>query len=101
MSGPELIDQAISAFDRVLAARPRRDGAAFTEATKAVCAYRDELRAELRGAPDAEGPRRRLRSANLIVTLLISGHYPLGETPWDALEGLRERLQALKPDSVA
>ena len=99
MSAPPL-DTAVEALDRALAARPKLDGQAFTEATKAVCAYRDGLRRTVRLSPEASDPQRRLKAANLAVTLLLAGHFPLGETPWDQIEGLREHLQAMRRDAA-
>ena len=92
MSEPRL-DAALQALDRGLAARPHLDGQAFTEATQPLCAYRDDLRHAVRATPDDLVLRQRLKAVNLAVTLLISGHFPLGEMPWPALESLRERLQ--------
>ena len=94
MSEPRLI-AARKAFDRALASPPKVDGHAMTEATEAVCAYRDDLRRRLREAPDDTGARGRLRSTNLIVSLLLAGHYPLGETPWEALHAVPGLLDSL------
>ncbi len=86
---------AREAFDRALASPPKIDGHAMTEATQAVSAYRDDLRRRMREAPADAGARTRLRSANLILSLLLAGHYPLGETPWEALEALPGLLDDL------
>ena len=100
MSDPRL-DTSLEALDRALAARPHRDGQAFTEATQPMCAYRDELRHALRATPDDLAARRRLKAANLAVTLMLAGHFPLGEMPWDQIETLRDHLAAMQQDSAA
>jgi hypothetical protein len=92
----ELLDQAIEAVDRALAHRPKIDGYAFTDATKAVCDYRDGLRHALRKGEANSGDEARLADCNLAVTLLMAGHYPLGETPWAQVEGARDHLQRMK-----
>ncbi len=100
MSDPRL-DASVEALGRAIAARPRRDGQAFTEATRPMCAYRDELRHALRAAPDDLAIRRRLKAANLAVTLMLTGHFPLGDMPWDQIEVLRDHLETMRRDAAA
>ncbi len=100
MSDPRL-DASLEALDRAIGARPRRDGQAFTDATKPMCAYRDELRRLVRVAPDDLVARRRLKAANLAVTLMLAGHFPLGDMPWDQIGSLRDHLQAMQRDATA
>ncbi len=95
MSDPRL-NESLAALDRALAARPHRDGQAFTEATKPMCAYRDELRQAVRAAPDDLAIRRQLKAANLAITLMLAGHFPLGDMPWDQIETLRDHLAAMR-----
>lgn len=97
----QMLDIALNALDRALAARPHMDGYAFTEATTAVCAYRDTLRTALRSTPDDPAARHRLKAANVAVTLLLAGHFPLDSIPWPQIETLRDHLQAMKPDVAA
>ena len=97
----QTLDQALAGLDRAMAARPRLDGQAFTEATQAICAYRDALRVQGRETPGDLDLRRSLKAANLAVTLLLAGHFPLGETPWAELEGLHQHLEAMKRDDAA
>ncbi len=100
MSDPRL-KASLEALDRAIAARPHRDGQAFAEATKPMCAYRDELRHALRAAPDDLSIRRRLKAANLAVTLMLAGHFPLGDMPWSQIEALRDHLEAMRQDAAA
>jgi hypothetical protein len=96
MSEPHPLDQAIEAVDRALAHRPRIDGTAFTEATKAVCIYRDRIRDGLREHKADPGDEQRLADSNLALTLLTAGHFPLGGVPWEQIEGVRHHLCAMK-----
>ena len=48
MSAEEDGKAALGALDRALAKRPERDGHAFTEVTKGLCAMRDQLIAQVR-----------------------------------------------------
>ncbi len=95
------LDAALEALDRALAARPHLDGQAFTDATQPMCAYRDELRHIVRATPDDLAARRRLKAANLAVTLLLAGHFPTAEIPWAQIEGLREHVVAMRRDAAA
>ena len=90
------LDEAIAAVERALTARPKLDGYAFTDATKAVCEYRDTLRHALRDGSAGPGDEQRLADSNLAVTLLMAGHFPLGETPWEQVEGARDHLVKMK-----
>jgi hypothetical protein len=100
VSDPRL-DASLEALDRAIAARPRRDGQAFSDATKPMCAYRDELRHALRESPDDLGLRRQLKAANLAITLMLAGHFPLGDMPWDQIEALRDHMEAMRRDAAA
>jgi hypothetical protein len=91
------LQRARAALERAMSARPHLDGHALTEATTCVCQYRDDLRKAVRSDPGDSGGRDRLAAANLAVTLLMAGHYPLGETPWAQMEqlgGLLDRMAA-------
>ena len=100
MSDPRL-EASVEALDRALSQRPHRDGQAFTDATKPMCAYRDELRHAVRAAPDDLAVRRQLKAANLAITLMLAGHFPLGDMPWDQIEILRGHLEAMRRDAAA
>ncbi len=83
--------QALEAFDRILAHRPDRDGEAFSALTSHLCHMRDQLIASRReGADDAK-----LGRLNAIISLALAGHFPLGNTPWPAIEQARGALIAL------
>ena len=100
MSDPRL-DTARGALDKALAGRPKLDGHAFTAATEAMCAYRDELRSTTRARPDDLGAKSRLKASNLIITLLLAGHYALGEIPWEQLEDVKGHIEGLKRQEPA
>ncbi len=79
---------ALEELDRVLAAKPRQDGEAFSAATKAISALREEFVADLRqgGSPER---RKTLNHLNAVLSVVLGGHFPLGEVPWGELEKAR------------
>ncbi len=98
-SGPA--GAALEALDRALAARPRADGHAFSEAAHQLCLLRDGLAARLRdGGGDADG-RRRLAHVNGVISVVLAGHFPLGDVPWPELEKARAWLVGLVDDRVS
>jgi hypothetical protein len=92
------LQAACEALDRALAARPRLDGDALTEATKALCRRRDALR-RLRG--DGAEARKALKEINGLVTLVHASHYPLGAIPWDLLQQARLGVGGLMVEDPA
>ncbi len=89
--------QALEAFDRILAHRPDRDGEAFSALTSHLCRMRDQLIASRReGADDAK-----LGHLNAIISLTLAGHFPLGNTPWPAIEQARDALMKMSPLPLA
>lgn len=82
---------AIDSLDRLLAERPNRAGEDFSEATRRLAAYRDELIAEVRRTTD-DRDRLRLRQLNGVISAVMSGHFPLGDIPWPMLEKARALL---------
>lgn len=83
----------LACIDRVLAARPKKDGHALTEATAALCDYRDELISQARcGGADE---RRQLEHLNAVLSMVAAVHFPLGNVPWDELAKARGWLAGL------
>jgi hypothetical protein len=82
---------AIEALDRLLAQRPDRIGEDFSEATRRLSAYRDELIAAFRRTA-SEADRQRLGRLNGVLSAVVSGHFPLGDIPWASLEEARDTL---------
>ena len=86
-------DKALHSFDQLLQDRPKRDGHDFSEATAWLSAYREELISEWRRTGN-ESDRKRLRRINGVLSVVVGGHYPLGEVPWDQIERARGDLAA-------
>jgi hypothetical protein len=84
-------DAALRMFDKLLEERPKRVGHDFSEATRWTVAFRDELIAEWRRT-ETDADRRRLEKVNAVLSVLLGGHYPLGEVPWPHLEKARAQL---------
>ena len=78
----ERIARALAALDRAIAAAPKRDGTAFSDAVIAVSAVRDEVAREGR---DTTQRRQRLTYLNGILSMILAGHFPLGTPPWDEI----------------
>ena len=100
MSDPRL-DASLAALDRARGPPPPPGRPRRPPATRPMCAYRDDLRHALRDAPDDLAVRRQLKAANLAVTLMLAGHFPLGDMPWDQIETLRDHLEAMRRDAAA
>ncbi|MDJ0391254.1 hypothetical protein QMO56_24380 [Roseomonas sp. E05] len=84
-----LHEQALEAMDRLLAKRPQKEGHAFSEATRCLCALRDELIRRQSEAGASSGERERLERLNAVISVLVGGHFPLGSIPWDEIEKAR------------
>ena len=84
--------KALHELDKVLAAKPPQDGQAFSAATKAISALREEVIATLR-RNDSAGRRKTLSHLNAVLSVVLGGHYPLGQVPWDELHKARGWLE--------
>lgn len=82
--------RVLAALDKLLAERPEREGRDFSEATRCLTAYREELLG--RAAPDRA---ERLAVVNAAISVVMAGHFPLGEVPWRHIEKAREKLGEL------
>jgi hypothetical protein len=83
-------ERALQALDQALAARPRRDGDAFTAATDHLCRLRDGLVAARRAGAEVAVPLERV---NAILSLVLAGHFPIGDTDWASVEQARAALR--------
>lgn len=93
-------ERALALVDKLLAERPEKVGHDFSEATRCLSAFRDELIGEFRRTR-AERDRARLDGANAVLSVIVSGHFPLGDIPWGHIEEARKRLAGLvhaRPD---
>ncbi len=82
----ERIARALAALDQAIAAAPKRDGHAFSDAVIQVSAVRDEV---ARAGRDTTEKRRRLTGLNGILSMILAGHFPLGNPPWDEIRKAR------------
>lgn len=82
--------RVLAALDKLLAERPEREGRDFSEATRCLTAYREEVLARA-GADQAEG----LAVVNAAISVVMAGHFPLGDVPWGHIDKARERLREL------
>jgi hypothetical protein len=83
---------ALDKMDAALAKKPQAHGQVFSQAARHLCAVREEwLRA---GDP---GMRQQLGQLNGVISMVLAGHFPLGEVPWAELELARGWLAALCP----
>lgn len=97
------MDQSASAslnlLDKLLGERPDRVSHDFSEATRWLTAYRDELISQWRRTA-AEADRQRLAKVNAVLSVVVGGHYPLGEVPWDSIEKARAQLASVAEAGV-
>src|SRR5438067_1115637 len=84
--------RALRELDKVLAAKPHQDGEAFSAATKAITALREEMIQDL-GGGDTSAKRKRLGHLNAVLSVVLGGHFPLGKVPWDELEKAKGWLE--------
>jgi len=91
-SRPGLV--ALAALDDIIAARPHADQQLFSKATHCLSAFRDSLIADYRPGHPSATQRARLEQVNAVISILMAGHFPLGETPWRELEESRAWLQS-------
>jgi hypothetical protein len=84
---------ALQQIDQILAKKPEKDDHALTEATKALCALRDDLIAARRAGDDAG--RQRLETVNAVLSIVAATHFPVGEVPWEPLASARGALAEL------
>src|SRR5690349_13550590 len=74
--------KALAALDRVLSQRPRKDDHAFSRATMCLAAFRDAL---IDGHRSQVCTRERLVHLNGVISVVLAGHFPLGDVPWDEI----------------
>ena len=90
-------ERALALIDKLLSERPEKVGHDFSEATRCLAAFRDELISRFRETR-AERDRARLDGVNAVLSVVVSGHFPLGDIPWGHIEKARKRLDGLIHD---
>ena len=84
---------ALESLDAILAHEPLPDQDLFSKATHCLSMYRDSLIATYRPGPAPAEMRMRLEHVNAVISLLMAGHFPLGELPWRELHRARGWLE--------
>jgi formate dehydrogenase major subunit len=87
-------ERALALIDKLLAERPEKVGHDFSETTRCLSAFRDELIGQFRKT-GTDYDRERLEGANAVLSVIVSGHFPLGDIPWGHIEEARKRLEGL------
>jgi hypothetical protein len=88
---------ALRIVDKLLVERPTKVGHDFSEATRCLSAFRDELIDHCRRNPST-ADRQRLTSVNTVLAIVVGAHFPLGDIPWPKVEQARSLLAtALNP----
>lgn len=88
---------AARAIDKLLAERAQRIGQDFSEATRRLTAYRDQLIAVWRSS-GTQTDFERLTAVNSVLSVVIGGHFPLGDVPWEHIEKARRLLADIAGD---
>ena len=96
--------RALEALDRVLGEKPggdatKRDreqlGRDFSETTRLMCGFRDILIQAQRRAGVTPASQARLQEVNSVLSVVLGGHFPLGDVPWPQVEKARDVFAAL------
>ncbi|HJS85819.1 MAG TPA: hypothetical protein VJ779_10190 [Acetobacteraceae bacterium] len=90
-------ERALALIDKLLAERPEKVGHDFSETTRCLSAYRDTLIGQFRET-GAEHDRMRLEGVNAVLSVVLGGHFPLGDIPWGHIEEARKRLERVVRD---
>lgn len=86
--------RALALLDKLLAERPDKISQDFSAATRCLTAFRDELVEEWR-ASRGEAARERMTQANGVLSVIVGGHYPRGDVPWQHVGQARDELAML------
>ena len=98
--GDLLGKDAVQAIDRLLADHPEKDGHDFSEATRRLTVWREQLVERWRRSR-AEADLCNLRRVNAAISVVVGGQFPLGSVPWPQIEQAREELAGLAAASDA
>ena len=85
---------SLRALDKVLGEKPEKIGHDFSEATRCLVSYREELISNFR-ASRSQADRLRLSQLNAVLSAVMGGHFPLGPVPWPHLQKARDSLAEL------
>ena len=91
---------ALRMLDKLLKERPDRVGHDFSEATRCLSGFRNELIDRWRHTQDV-ADKRRLEQVNAVISVVVGGHFPLGPVPWPEIEQARHSLAAVVENGKA
>ncbi len=83
---------ALESYDQALAKKPHADGHLFSETTRHLCQFRTQLTQRYHAGAAS---RQSLEHLNSVISVVLAGHFPLGEIPWPELEKARTWLAEL------
>jgi formate dehydrogenase major subunit len=86
--------EVLQAIDALLADKPDKVGHDFSEATRRLCAWRDQFIQRWRQTHSDED-RRNLERVNAAISVVVGGQFPLGSVPWTEIEKVRGDLADL------
>jgi hypothetical protein len=87
-------NDAVQAIDRLIADRPEKVGQDFSEATRRLTAWREQLIERWRQT-QAERDKGNLERVNAAISVVVGGQFPLGSVPWPHIKRVRNDLAAL------
>lgn len=90
----DIARDALSAIDKLLAARPEKVGHDFSAATRRLVAWRQRCIAQWR-ASQLPADRQCLERVNAAISVVVGGQFPLGEVNWGSIEAARRDLAAI------
>ena len=88
---------ALARIDKLLAEKPHKVGHDFSEATRCLTEFRDSLIAQNRQVA-SDRNRERLEKVNAVISVVVGGHFPLGEIPWSHIKKARSQLSEVVND---
>lgn len=83
---------ALDAVDRALRKQPHKADQEFSAATEHLAALRDAMIDRQRRDGATPESRLRLEHVNAVISVVLAGHFPLGEIPWDEVRKARDWL---------
>lgn len=95
MAGKNPGQVALDALDVVLSKKPRKDDHCLSVATECLCAFRNHVIDRHRAGSADDRTREQLARLNSVLSVVLAGHFPLGDVPWHELERARAWLDQL------
>ncbi len=81
-------EQALICLDEILAGEPKTDQSLFSKCAENLSALRNRMIAD-------RADRTSLEHVNATISVVMAGHFPLGQIPWGELHKARAWLDAI------